>query len=148
MSQNEYNPALDGSQDAETPRYAVGSFGSVAFQVSEEVLALVSGVQRKTAARVEEHQVIGEKPRLEFLSPELDETSFSVFWHRGFGLNPRTEIRKLRELCSAGVAQHLILGGENFGKCLLLDVTEDWGKSGPNGSPLTARASLTFKEYC
>lgn len=148
MTGNEYNAALDGSQDAATPRYAVGSFGSIVFQVSEEVLALVSGVQRKTAVRVEEHQVVGEKPRLEFIAPELDETTFTVFWHRGFGLNPRTEIRKLRELCSAGVTQHLILGGENFGKYMLLDVTEDWGKSGPNGSPLTARASLTLKEYC
>lgn len=147
MSQNTYNPALDASLQSDIPRHAVGSFGSVAFQVSEETLALVSGVQRQTAVRVGEHQVVGEKPRLEFLSPELDETTFTVFWHRAFGLHPRTEIRKLRELCAAGVVQHLILGGENFGKCLLVNVTEDWGKSGPDGSPLTAKASLTFKEY-
>lgn len=148
MSANEYNPALDAPPQSDIPRHAVGSFGSVAFQVSGEMLALVSGVQRKTSIRVEEHQVVGEKPRLEFLSPELDETTFTVFWHRAFGLNPRTEIRKLRELCRVGAAQHLILGGENFGKCLLLDVAEDWGKSGPGGSPITAKASLTFKEYC
>lgn len=148
MANNEYNPALDRSAQSDIPRHAVGSFGSVAFQVSEEMLALVSGVQRQTAVRVGEHQVVGAKPRLEFLSPELDETSFTVFWHRAFGLNPRTEIRKLRELCSAGVVQHLVLGGENFGKHLLVNVTEDWGKSGPSGSPITAKASLTFKEYC
>lgn len=147
MSQTEYNPALDGSPDADVSRHAVGSFGSVAFQVSEAQLALVSNVQRKAAARVEEHQVTGEKPRLEFIAPELEETSFSVFWHRGFGLDPLTEIGRLKDLCTAGVAQHLILGGHNFGKCLLLDVTEDWGHSGPKGRPVTARASLTFKEY-
>lgn len=147
MFRNTYNPALDASPQSVPPRHAVGSFGPVAFQVSAEQLALVSGVQRQTAARVGEHQVVGEKPRLEFLSPELDETTFTVFWHRAFGLDPRAEIRKLRELCAAGVVQHLILGGENFGKCLLVNVTEDWGRSGPSGSPLTARASLTFKEY-
>ena len=147
MGVKEYNPALDSSESEENMPHAVGSFGVVVFQVSEEVLALVSGVQRKTAARVEEHQVVGNKPRLEFISPELDEIKFSVFWHRAFGLNPSIEIRKLRELCEAGATQHLVLGGENFGKCLLLDVTEDWGKSGPSGTLITARASLTFKEY-
>jgi phage protein U len=146
MSQT-YNPALDQADDALPARYGVGSFGQVVFQVSESTLALVKNVQRKTAARVEEHQVTGAKPRLEFLSPELDQTSFTVFWHRGFGLNPRTEIKKLRELCTLGAAQRLILGGENFGKYLLLDVSESWKQSGPGGAPLTAEAALTLKEY-
>ena len=145
---SQYNPALDRTNDAEGTRFGVGSFGPVVFQVSEEVIALARDVQRKTAARVEEHQVVGAKPRLEFLSPELDETTFKVFWHRGFGVNPRTEIRKLRELCLAGAVQHLILGGENFGRHLLTSVQEAWKHSGPGGAPLTAEASLTFKEYC
>lgn len=147
MAENEYNPALDATPNSQMPRHAVGSFGTVVFQVSEEQLALVSHVQHKAAARVEEHQVVGEKPRLEFIAPELEEISFSVFWHIAFGLNPLTEIKKLRELCNAGAAYHLILGGHNFGKCLLLDMSDDWGHSGPKGAPLTARASLTFKEY-
>jgi phage protein U len=147
MSQT-YNPALDRTDDADAMSSGVGSFGPVVFQVSETVIALARDVQRKTAAKVEEHQVVGSKPRLEFIAPELDETTFKVFWHRGFGVNPRTEIRKLRELCIAGTVQHLILGGENFGRHLLTGVSEAWKRSGPGGAPLTAEASLTFKEYC
>lgn len=147
MTQNAYNPALDRSAESHIARAGVGSFGEVVFQVSEDQLALVRGVQRKTAARVEEHQVSGSKPRLEFIAPELDETSFTVFWHRGFGANPRAEIRKLRSLCTQGAAQHLILGGENFGKHLLTEVSEKWLRSGPGGGPIVAEASLAFKEY-
>jgi hypothetical protein len=142
-----YNPALDQSMDAGISRAGVGSFGQVVFQVSEAWLAQVKGVQRKTAARVEEHQVSGAKPRLEFIAPELDETSFTVFWHRAFGVNPRTEIRKLRELCTLGAAQLLILGGENFGRYLLTEVSEKWLHSGPGGGPIVAEAALTVKEY-
>lgn len=142
-----YNPALDQKQDSAPPRSGIGSFGPVVFQVSGEVLSLVKDVRRKTAVRVEEHQVVGAKPRLEFLAPELDETSFKVFWHITFGLNPRAEIRRLRMLCAQGVAQRLILGGENFGRYLLTEVSESWLRSGPKGEPLVAEASLTFKEY-
>ena len=146
MSQGAYNPAL--SPQTESPaRMGVGSFGQVVFQVSEKTLSVVRDVQRKTAARVEEHQVSGAKPRLEFIAPELAETGFKVFWHRGFGVNPRTEIRRLRELCEAGAAQYLILGGENFGRCVVTEVTENWRHAGPSGAPLVAEASLTFKEY-
>jgi phage protein U len=148
MSQTAYNPALDRTNDADSTRSGVGSFGQVVFQVSEDVLSQVRNVQRKTTAKVEEHQVVGSKPRLEFIAPELDETTFTVFWHRGFGVNPRTEIKKLRELCLAGAVQHLILGGENFGRYLLTGVNESWLRSGPGGAPLVAEASLTLKEYC
>ncbi|MCL2458952.1 MAG: phage tail protein, partial [Desulfobulbus sp.] len=119
----------------------------VVFQVSEQVLSLVRAVRRKTAARVEEHQVVGAKPRLEFLSPELAETSFTVFWHAGFGVNPQAEIRRLRELCEQGAVGRLIMGGENFGPHLLIEVSESWLRGGPAGNPLVAEASLTFKEY-
>jgi phage protein U len=146
MSQS-YNPALDQTDDILSGRSGVGSFGRVVFQVSEEQLHLVKNVQRTTAARTEEHQVVGAKPRLEFLAPELDKVSFTVFWHRGFGADPRAEIKKLRELCTAGATRLLILGGENMGKFLLEEMQESWMHSGPNGAPLVAEASLTLKEY-
>jgi len=145
---SEYNPALDQSADSDAPpRFGVGSFGQVVFQVSEEALALVRDLRRKTAARVEEHQVVGAKPRLEFIAPELDETVFKVFWSISFGVRPRTEIRRLREVCEAGVAHRLIMGGENFGKYLLTEMQEHWLRGGPGGEPIVAEAALTLKEY-
>jgi phage protein U len=147
MDTSVYNPALDPPKDNTPPRSGAGSFGPVVFEVSEKQLALVRDVRRKTAARVEEHQVAGAKPRLEFLSSELDETTFTVFWSRAFGLSPQTEIRRLREMCQQGAAQRLILGGENFGRYLLTQLEEKWLRGGPAGAPLVAEAALTLKEY-
>ena len=144
---SQYNPALDRGGDAAASRSGVGSFGSVVFQVSEEQMHLVRGVRRKAAARVEEHQVAGAKPRLEFIAPELDGVNFTVFWHRGFGVEPLAQIKKLRELCEAGAAQLLILGGENMGRYLLAEIGETWKHSGPDGAPLVIEAALTLKEY-
>ena len=140
-----YNPALD--QNSEPPRSNVGSFGKVVFQVSEETLSLVRDVRRKTSARVEEHYVTGAKPRLEFIAPGLDETNFKVFWLYAFGVDPVAEIRALRMLCLNGAVQRLVLGGENFGRYLLTEVSESWLRSGPNGAPIAAEVSLTLKEY-
>ena len=62
-------------EDTIPSRGGVGSFGPVVFSVSADVLYLLDGVSRSTKARVEEHQVVGAKPRLEFIAPELDEVS-------------------------------------------------------------------------
>ncbi|MDR0476564.1 MAG: phage tail protein [Desulfobulbaceae bacterium] len=143
-----YNPALDQSKEDNTPpRSGIGSFGPVVFEVSNDIMALVRDVRRKTAARVEEHRVVGAKPRVEFLAADLAETTFKVFWNIGFGVNPRKEIGRLRQLCEAGTVGRLILGGENFGQHLLIEVSESWLRSGPNGAPMVAEAHLVFKEY-
>lgn len=134
-------------EDAMPPRGGVGSFGPVVFSVSADVLYLLDGVSRSTKARVEEHQVVGAKPRLEFIAPELDEVSFNIFLHAGHGVNPREEINRLRFMCVEGRAQRLILGGSNLGPYLLLDVTENWLRGGPGGVILVASASVTLKEY-
>jgi hypothetical protein len=70
-----------------------------------------------------------------------------VLWLISFGVKPSTEIRRLRELCEAGVAHRLILGGENFGKYLLTEMQENWLRGGPAGEPIVAEASLVLKEY-
>lgn len=142
-----YNPALEPSSPVAAAASGVGSFGAVIFEVGEQSLALVRGVRRTTSARIEEHAVTGGKPCLEFIGPQSDQTTFQVYWSRAFGRDPRAEIKKLREFCAEGTVAPLILGGENFGKHILVDVTEDWLISGPAGAPMVAEAALTLREY-
>lgn len=144
---NEHGTLPAHSEETIPPQGGVGSFGSVVFQVSAEVLYLVSNISRSTAARVEEHQVVGAKPRLEFIAPELDGVSFDIFLHAGHGVNPLEEIKRLRTLCTEGRVQRLILGGSNLGHYLLLDITENWLRNGPGGVVLVASAALNLKEY-
>ncbi|MDR3320121.1 MAG: hypothetical protein LBS77_04160 [Desulfovibrio sp.] len=88
------------------------------FDVPRETLSLVEDVQRKTAARVEEHhQFVRSKPRLEFLE----------------------EIK--RKLCETSAVRHLM-------RYLLTEVSEIWKRSGLGcPSLLLAEASLNCKEY-
>jgi len=134
-------------EDPMPAKGGVGSFGPVVFSVSADALYLVEGIARATRARIEEHPVVGAKPRLEFIAPELDEVAFSIFLHAGYGVNPREEIKRLRLLCAEGRAQRLILGGSNFGSYLLLSVTENWLRTGPGGVVLVASAYVALREY-
>lgn len=125
----------------------VGSFGESVFQVSSDLLHQLQGVQRTTSARVEKHMVLGHKPRLEFLGPDLESISFNVIFNIAFGVNPKTELFNLRLALSLGQKHNLILGGLNIGTCLLVELAEIWGYTGPGGRLLSAMASLKFEEY-
>jgi phage protein U len=125
----------------------VGSFGGITFEVSADRLYLISGASRKSEAKVEEHEVVGGKPRLEFMAPKLDAIDFEIFLHAGHGVDPMTEIEKLRAMARQGEVQRLILGGRNYGRYLLVTVDEDWRRSLGDGRIIVASVKVSFKEY-
>lgn len=126
---------------------AVGSFGSIIFEVSAERISLIRGFKRSTGVRVEEHKVQGDKARLEFMAPELDQVDFDIFFHAAHGVDPMTEIDSLREMCRGGEVHQLIIGGQVLGKFLLTKVDEDWQRSDGRGKLTVATVKVAFKEY-
>lgn len=125
----------------------IGSFGPVVFAVSSQRLYLISSFNRKTSARVEEHQVTGGKPRAEFIAPALDDISFDIFLYSGYGVDPLMETGRLRTICTQGQIHRLVIGGNNLGRFLLTEVAEEWQKSRGNGRVILAKVKTKFKEY-
>lgn len=125
----------------------IGSFGPIIFAVSSRRLYLVSGFSRKAAARVEEHQVTGGKPRSEFIAPALDDIGFDIFLYSGFGVDPLTETGRLRDICNQGLVHNLVIGGGNLGRFLLTEVAEEWQRSRQGGRIILVKVKVKFKEY-
>ena len=125
----------------------VGSFGSITFEVSEDYVLTPATVKRENKARYEEHKVLCAKPRLEFLSPELQTFSLSIQLSLCHGVDPFDTLLSIKAYIVDGIAERLILGGINYGYHIIESCSEDWGRSKRNGSLMTARATLAFKEY-
>lgn len=126
----------------------IGSFGSrLVFEVSGEKIFTPQGVQRENKARYEEHQVLGSKPRLEYLAPELQSFSFSIQLNAAHGVNPARSLKTIQELVEKGLAERLILGGVNHGYFVIESAAEDWRYALPDGRIINASVSLTLKEY-
>lgn len=140
-------PADDAGTDRLPRRTGTGSFGPVAFEVSTEKVKTWSGLTREHKGRYATHEVLGATPRLEFLAPDISQTTFSVRLDMGLGASPAEDMTVLADLCRTGRVERLVLGGRNLGAHVLESVRETWKHTGPGGVVLVAEMELTLKEY-
>ena len=80
----------------------IGSFAGISFSVSESRVQTFSEMTRETASRWNTHEVIGAKPKQEFLGPDLDSMSFSMTLSAWRGVSPLQMAQRLRQFCSDG----------------------------------------------
>lgn len=126
----------------------VGSFGTnLVFQVSLKNVLTPHSVKHELKGRYEEHKVLGAKPRLEFLAPELQSFSFTIILSAMVGVNPAVSLDIIRALCAEGIAERLIIGGANYGYHIIESMSEEWNTTLQNGVLLSANVSITMKEY-
>lgn len=125
----------------------IGSFGDVVFEASADLVRTPDAVSRTRKGRYAEHKVLGARPRLEFLAPELVTLSMKVRLHAAYGVDPLEEAERLAALCEEGKAERLMLYGENLGYFVLESLSEVQKKAGPDGRIAFSELSLSFKEY-
>jgi len=125
----------------------VGTFGHIVFAVSDYRLYLLKGLKRKSGAKIEEHEVSGGKPRVEFIAPKLTEVELEIMLLAGHGVNPAAEAERLKEISEAGQVHRLMIGGRNLGRFLLLELEDDWEKGLGDGRPTVVKVKAKFKEY-
>ena len=126
---------------------AIGTFGPVTFEVSAEKTRTFDEFSRKTAAKFEEHAIIGQKAKMEFISPGLDEISFQVIFSAFHGLNPINEVKQLREIVQTGEYHSLIIGGETLGNFVIDNISEAWKYVDNKGNVLHIAVDVSLKEY-
>jgi len=125
----------------------IGIFGSVVFETSSDRVRTFADFKRSGEARYGEHGRIGRKGILEFLGPGIEQISFSMLFSVSLGLNPRTEIDRLRDLRDAGEVETLILGGKPLGDFVVTSLSETWKRMDNAGRLLAAETAVTLKEY-
>ena len=80
------------------------------FTSSSNLVRTFSDLRQRNGARYAEHEVIGKKPKLEFVGPGLEEISFKVQLMRELGVDPDKELKVLQEMRDKGEAALLIFG--------------------------------------
>lgn len=89
----------------------VGTLGNVVFEVSDSRVFTPSQVTRERKARIEEHQVQGALPCVEFIAPELGTFSISMTLSAALGVNPMREADSLGPCASAARSTGSSSGG-------------------------------------
>lgn len=127
----------------------VGFLGTIPFIASRWKVRTFDEFGRQSEGRWQSHDVIGDKPLLEFIGPGLEEISFKMLLRKDLGVSPETEVEKLRKLRDEGSVVSLILGNNPVGSgfWVVTSISEKaafWSKFGHAQS---IEITVTLREY-
>ena len=128
---------------------SIGSLGDIVFTVSAMKVLTFKDYKRSTKARTASHDIIGQKPVMEFLGPAGEEISFTMDFLTGLGVDPATQAKKLRTMCETGEAVYFMLGNECIGanKWIVESIGESADVVDANGNIVNSRVDVTLQEY-
>lgn len=127
----------------------IGSLGSIVFEVSSREVRTFKDMKRTTKARYASHDVIGQKPILEYIGPGGEEITFAMHFSAMLGVNPAEETAKLRGLCEKGEAMYFVLCNQTVGanQWVIESVGESIDTVDNCGRIITTQVEVTIKEY-
>lgn len=127
----------------------IGALGNVVFVVSSDTIRTFEDLSRSTASRWAKHEIIGRKPKLEYVGPDTDTISFKMRFDAAYGMDPRKEMNILLELARSGKAVPLVVGGKalGMGKWVVKSVTQNWVHVDNRGNVLVGIAEVALEEY-
>jgi phage protein U len=128
----------------------IGSFGEdLIFETSDKRILTFNDFNRGASSRWEEHAVIGQKPRGEFIGPELQTVTFTIKLNAALGVVPQEEIDKLIKIVESGTADYLVIGGLPLGddRWIILSISEARNRVLNSGELYSATLDVAMKEY-
>lgn len=93
----------------------IGSLGDVSFVVARSLVRTFRDYSREGNGRWAKHDLIGQKPVLEFLGKDIEKISFTMVFRADQGINPEKEAQKLRKMRDNGEIMVLILADKPVG---------------------------------
>ena len=96
----------------------VGYMGDIMFVTSRQYLITFDDYSRNAEGRWAKHDIIGQKPVLEFLGPDTEKISMKIQLRRDHGVNVETMLRRLREMRDTGEVFPLVLGSKVIGNLI------------------------------
>lgn len=125
----------------------IGSFAGLIFETSDNRVLTFSGLKKDVAGRYTQHEVIGGKPKIEFLGADLAVLTFTMNFNARLGVNPIAAIKKLESFIRRGGRSNFILGGRNLGRYNAVSMSESFDEITERGAVVSAKVDLSLKEY-
>ena len=127
----------------------VGSMGDIPFVVTYGKIRTFSDYGRSGSGRWAKHDLIGRKPVMEFLGPDVEKVSMKIQLRTDHGINPESELGRLRKMRDTGAVFPFILGGapvsDNY--WLREDIGENVSYWRAGGKILSVSVDITLTEY-
>lgn len=127
----------------------VGFMAGVPFVVSKNYVRTFDDYNRSGSGRWAKHEIIAQKPVMEFIGPDTEKISFSMLLRSDMGITPNTELNNLRKMRDKGKSFSLVIGGRKIGTNSWVvesigETVNFWGKL---GGILSVKVDITLAEY-
>jgi len=103
----------------------VGFIGNMIFMSSRLSVRTFENLVRRSNAQFHEHNLINGKPVSEYVGGSLDEYTFEIVLHSSLGVEPLTEVEKLKGMLDSGVAHCVFLNGKNQGRWTIRSIEHE-----------------------
>lgn len=127
---------------------AIGTFGSLVFEVSDKKILTPSSFTRTGGAVWAEHPMIYKKPKREFMHSELREVEMELKLNALHGVKPWNTIRTMYKYMENGKRFALVIGGKpmaNYKMCIA-SVSDTWDEVFNKGQLVKATVNVRFEE--
>ena len=95
----------------------IGTLGrKIIFEVSDNRVLTFESMSREVSGRWTEHEVLGVKPKAEFLGPGLQTISLTIHLSAALGVKPRRILDMVERMVERGTAEYLVIGGRLVGR--------------------------------
>lgn len=128
---------------------AIGALGPIVFEVSDKTVLTFNGMTRDVSGRWVEHEVMGVKPKPEFLGPGNQKITLPITVSASLGVKPRKMLELVERMVESGDAEYLILKCRPVGRhpFRLTSSSETWGPMYRHGELARANLTITLEEY-
>uniref|UniRef100_A0AAU8B5B0 Uncharacterized protein n=1 Tax=Dulem virus 34 TaxID=3145752 RepID=A0AAU8B5B0_9CAUD len=106
-------------------------------------------MSREVSGRWHEHEILGAKPKPEFLGAANQTASLTIYLSASLGVRPRSVIETVEAMVESGTAEYLVIGGKTVGRnpFRLLSSSEAWDKVYSRGQLAKATMTISLGEY-
>ena len=127
----------------------MAKWGELVFKVNSNQVFSFRKMKRSYSGRWAAHNIIGDRPKMEFQGPEMDEITLEIILDAELGVTPRVILKRLRLAAKNGEVEYFYVGGRKMGanKFYIASGTENWNEIWNEGELVRATASVTFREY-
>lgn len=128
----------------------IGTLGTkIVFEVSAERLLTFENLSREISGRWTSHEILGSKPKAEYLGPAAQAASLAIRLSAALGVKPREMLETIEEMVESGSAEYLVVGGRAIGqnRFYIESASESWDRIYSRGELAAASVTLNLGEY-
>lgn len=128
---------------------AVGSYMGKTFTVSRGKILTPSNIKGSTGSSWTKHDVIGGKPRSEYVGAKLKSYTFDLLLRWQDGVDPRSTLQFFQNKAESGEADWFIIGNAPVSPYpfALVECSDAWDAVIAGGKLIECKISLTLEEY-